>query len=199
MFQNILKSFPNEDYHIVFDRKILRSLKKAKYHIKNSGHFALSIPIYTHFTSPIRRLCDLIIHHQLKIFLKKKSPIFDKSALSKFAKQATEKELLADEGEKEIDIKYKLIFMKEKLGEEFEALITNITPTGIVVELIDFPISGIIPKNSLPNDQYSFFQNSMFLVGERTGKKFKLTDRLKVLVVKVDNDVIFKYVDDINL
>ena len=122
-----------------------------------------------------------------------------KSALSKFAKQATEKELLADEGEKEIDIKYKLIFMKEKLGEEFEALITNITPTGIVVELIDFPISGIIPKNSLPNDQYSFFQNSMFLVGERTGKKFKLTDRLKVLVVKVDNDVIFKYVDDINL
>ncbi len=199
MFQDILKALPNHTYHIVFDRKILRSLKKAKYHTKNTGHFALSIPVYTHFTSPIRRFCDLVIHTQIKDFLKKAPYRFEKSELIDFAKQATERENLADESEKEIDKKYKLIFMKTKLGEVYEGVITNIISTGIIVELEKYPISGIIPNSMLPEDRYTYYQNTMMLLGQRSGRVFKLTQKVKVLVAKVDNDIIFKMIYDNSL
>jgi ribonuclease R len=98
--QNTLEKMPNAKYHRVFDRMILRSMKKAHYDIKNRGHFALAMNNYTHFTSPIRRLCDLIIHHQIKSVLSQQNDFFSKKDLAEYADTASEKELVADESER---------------------------------------------------------------------------------------------------
>jgi ribonuclease R len=190
--QNVLESMPNADYHRVFDRMILRSMKRARYSVDNEGHFGLAINNYTHFTSPIRRLCDLIVHHQIKALVKDRDAGFSRQVLFNHAGVATEQENLADESEREVEMKNKFLFMKKHLGEEFEGIIVGVKPSGLIVEIDRYPVTGIIPVNSIKSDYLEYEERYMMFIGRKSGSIFKLTDRVKVMVSKIDDDVYFQ-------
>jgi len=196
MLQNLLDLLPDANYHRVFDRKILRSMKKAKYSIENLGHFGLAMQHYTHFTSPIRRISDLIIHHQIKNKLRSKQTPFSASHLFELAKTATEREMIADESEREVDLKNKTIFMKKKIGEEYSAIIIVVRNNSFIVELDKYPVTGVVSLASLADDHYDFFPQHSRYIGKRTGKIYKLTDKLKVLLSSVDDDLNFKVIEE---
>ena len=104
-------------------------MKRARYSIENEGHFGLAIQNYTHFTSPIRRLCDLIIHHQIKDMINDRKVRFPRKEVFDHAGTATEQESLADESEREVEMKNKLNFMKKKLGNEYDGIIVGVKPS----------------------------------------------------------------------
>ncbi len=192
VLQNLLNQLPDENYHRVFDRKILRSMKKAKYTVENMGHFGLAMRYYTHFTSPIRRISDLIIHHQIKNKLNSQQTPFSSSHLFKLAKIATEREQVADESEREVDLKNKTIFMKKKVGDEYTAIIIAVRNNSFIVELDRYPVTGIVELSSLSDDHYEFFPQHSRFIGKRKGKIYKLTDKLNVLLSSVDDEIHFK-------
>jgi ribonuclease R len=199
-FQIALESLETEERHRVFDRMILRHLQKAKYDIINRGHFGLALSNYTHFTSPIRRLCDLVIHHQLKDRLKhnksgNRDGIFSRMELNKFAATATEREILADNSEREVDLKNKMIFMKKKIGEEYNALVIAIKEKMLIVELDEYPVTGIIPLSSITDDYYEYHAYYDTLLGTRKAQAIRLADKFKVKLVRVDNDIIFDIIE----
>jgi len=193
--QNLLDLLPDENYHRVFDRKILRSMKKAKYSVENFGHFGLAMQHYTHFTSPIRRISDLIIHHQIKSKISSKQTPFSASHLFKLAKIATEREQIADESEREVDLKNKTIFMRKKVGEEYSAIIIAVRNNSFIVELDEYPVTGVVSLSSLSDDHYDLFPQYSRYIGKRTGKIYKLTDELNVLLSSVDEDLMFKVIE----
>ncbi len=192
VLQDLLNQLPDKSYHRVFDRKVLRSMKKAKYTVENLGHFGLAMKFYTHFTSPIRRISDLIIHHQIKNQLKYKQSPFSASHLFKLAKTASEREMIADESEREVDLKNKTIFMKKHVGEEFDALIIAVRNNSFIVELNKYPVTGVVSISSLKDDHYEYFPQQSRFIGKRKGKIYKLTDNLNVLLNKVDDEIHFK-------
>ncbi len=191
--QKVLQNLPNDNYHRVFDKMILRSMMKAKYSTNSLGHFGLALKNYTHFTSPIRRLCDLVVHHQLKNLLGSQNINISDKDLHKWAKIATEREAIADDSERDVEIKNKLIFMRKKLGEEYDAIIIGLKNNAIIVELDKIPITGLIQISSLKDDYYSLYRNS--LIGKKNGKIYKLTDSIKIFVSKVDDDIYFQLVN----
>lgn len=188
--QILLDSMPAE-YHRVFDRMILRNLKRARYDTENKGHFGLAMNKYTHFTSPIRRLCDLVIHHQIKAMAHQSESPFDRKTLDSYAEQATERELLADETEWEVDRKNKIKFMKKRIGNEYSGIIVNARSSAIFVELDKYPVVGIIDIASIKDDYYVFNENKMSFTGKRGKKQYGLADKVKVLVSRVDEDIYF--------
>jgi ribonuclease R len=130
--QGILHSLPDPDYHRVFDRIILRSMKKAKYTAEHQRHFGLAIEYYTHFTSPIRRLCDLVVHHLCKTYIcKSQSYVFRPKQVAHYATVSSERELLADEAEREIERIYKLAYLKDKVGERFTGMVIGTNSSGV--------------------------------------------------------------------
>jgi ribonuclease R len=194
--QKLLDSLPSKEYHRVFDKIILRSMQKARYDVINKGHFGLALKNYTHFTSPIRRLCDLVIHHQLKDIIMMREPSFDKKSLIQFANQASEKEIIADDSEREVDMKNKQLFMKKHIGEEFEGIILGMKNDGLIVELDRYPVTGLMEFATVPNEYFSFNQDMMLVTAKSCGKKYHLTDKIKVFVNRVDNDVYFGLVTE---
>lgn len=194
-FQNALESLDTPDRHRVFDRQILRHMKKARYDTVNRGHFGLALEHYTHFTSPIRRLSDLVIHLQLKKQLNGKSnsaPIFSKAQLQNMAEIATEKELIADNSERDVEIKNKLLFMKNKVGQKFSALVIAIKASALIVELDQYPVRGVVPLSSITDDYYEFHPYYDILLGTRKAQSIRLADRFDVILSRVDDDLIFK-------
>ena len=170
-------------------------MKRAKYTIQNKGHFGLALQNYTHFTSPIRRICDLVVHHQIKDKLNAQQERFDKNNLLQLAETATEREMIADEAEREVDLKNKLNFIKKHLGEEFDGIILAIRPASMIVELDRYPVTGIVEISSLKDDHYSFMEEHMRLVGRKKGKIYKLTDPVQVFVSRVDDDIYFQIME----
>jgi len=189
--QLLLDSMPDEIHHRVFDRIILRKMKKAKYDIKNIGHFGLALSNYTHFTSPIRRICDLVVHHQIKNKLHSFAVPFLKKELLNLAKIASKKEIIGDESEREVEFKNKKIFMKKKLGEVFKGIIVGIKSYSMLVELDEIPIIGVLELSSLTDDYYEFYERRNCLIGKKKGKIFKLMDKIEVQVMKVSEDIYF--------
>jgi ribonuclease R len=190
--QQILEDMPDTLSHRVFDRMILRSMKRARYSVENLGHFGLAIQNYTHFTSPIRRLCDLIIHHQIKDLINKRSAKFTRKIVFDHAGVATEQESLADESEREVEMKNKLIFMRKKLGEEFDGIIVGLKPSGLIVELDRYPVTGVVPISSIQGDYFEYDVRYMMFIGRSAGIIYKLTDKVKVQVSNIDDEVKFQ-------
>ncbi len=196
-WQNVLECLPTEEHHRVFDRMILRSMKKAKYSTAHIAHFGLGIDTYTHFTSPIRRLCDLVVHAQLKKFIFKKSvgemPERDLSPASvfKYAGIATMKEAIADESERAMEQKIVLSFMKKKVGQSFDGVIISFTNSAMIIELDDLPVRGVVKYMSLTDDYYELYDRIKVLKGRRKGKVYKLADKVKVQVNIVSEDIYF--------
>jgi ribonuclease R len=174
------KKKPEEKFIIL---QVLKSLRLAAYSDENIGHYGLAKKEYTHFTSPIRRYPDLIVHRILRHILgQDKIKIEGLSSLSKFCSQ---KERSAEEAEKDL-VEWRIFrFLKGKLGEEFEGLIVDITRAGLVVELDGYFVDGLVSYGDLGGD-YFYKKSERTLVGRRSGKAFELGSKVRIILVSVD-------------
>lgn len=163
--------------------QVLRALKLAVYSDENVGHYGLAKTEYTHFTSPIRRWPDLAVHRILKRVLGKEKP--EKAPLASWAAHASERERNADEAEKDL-LEWRIFrFLKDRLGEEFEGTIVDMTKTGLVVELDDFLVEGVIPYPDIDGDYY-YRRGAKTLRGRRKGRTFELGGKIRVVLAACD-------------
>jgi ribonuclease R len=169
---------------------MLRTMQKARYDASSLGHFGLAAEHYTHFTSPIRRYPDLIVHRTLrlarhgKLTPARREELEDE--LPETAKHASEMERRADEAERELLQWKKVRFMADKVGDEFKGYITGVAPYGLFVELIEHYVEGMVHVSSMADDYYRFVEQQHVLRGENTKKTFRLGDKVAVQVVRVD-------------
>lgn len=189
--QEVLKKVEGKKEEPVLSKLLLRSMMQARYAPENIGHFGLAATYYSHFTSPIRRYPDLLIHRIIKEFLHGK--IDEKRVrslvpiVSEASKQASEMERVAVDAERELDALKKAEFMQQHIGEVFEGIISSVTNFGLFVELPN-TIEGLVHITSLYDDYYVYDERYMTLIGERTGKKYALGEKIRVLVSNVNLD-----------
>jgi len=259
MYQKLTQKIAGKPEERILSYLMLRSLKQARYSEENVGHFALAAPTYTHFTSPIRRYPDLIVHRILKEVLsaddgrgvpahsetpspwskrngkwevesgKSKSTVSGharKDAVGRFvlghdpstssgqafsradkgvksqralapeliseeelhqiAEESSQAERRADDAERELIEWKKIRFMRDRVGDEFDALIVSVTKFGFFVELMDMFIEGLVPIATLTGDRYTYRENTKQIIGERSKKKYSLGDRVKVVLDRID-------------
>ncbi len=175
------------DAHMI-QTVLLRSMSQAIYSPENKGHFGLAYDAYTHFTSPIRRYPDLLVHRAIKHMLTAKSPQKDLSALMKAGEHCSMTERRADDATGEVTDWLKCEFMMDKVGQEFSGRISGVTGFGVFVELADVYVEGLVHISTLPEDYYQFDSIKHALIGERSGKQFRLGDTIKIQVARVDLD-----------
>ena len=184
--QKLLAKVEGTAEDALISRLALRSMKQAKYTPENTGHFGLAASYYCHFTSPIRRYPDLQIHRIIKENLRgrmneERRDHYDK-ILTEVAKQSSQRERLAEEAERETVKLKKVEYMSSRIGEEFEGVISSITKWGIYVELPN-TIEGLIHVTNLYDDHYNYIEASYEMVGEHTGKTYKLGQTVLVRVI----------------
>lgn len=188
-FQKLLTKIEDTPEEALISRLTLRSMKQAKYTIECTGHFGLACQYYCHFTSPIRRYPDLQIHRiikeQLRGRMNETRTEHYWSILPEVAKHASEMERRADEAERETDKLKKVEYMEARIGEIYEGVISSITNWGVYVEL-ENTIEGMIHVSMLPGDYFYYDEASYEMVGQATGKRYKLGERIKVKVNQTD-------------
>ncbi|WP_197703444.1 ribonuclease R [Sulfurifustis variabilis] len=167
---------------------MLRSLSQAIYSPDNIGHFALGYPHYTHFTSPIRRYPDLLVHRAIKDILHRRPHPVSLELARKQGEHCSLTERRADEATRDVIRWLKAEFMMDRIGEEFEGIISGVTNFGVFVELSEVYVDGLIHITALGNDYYHFDAAKHRLIGERTHKVYRLGDPIRVKVVRVDLD-----------
>jgi ribonuclease R len=207
MYQRLAQKIAGKPEERILAHLMLRSLKQARYSEKNEGHFALATAHYTHFTSPIRRYPDLIVHRISKALLdagaanvvilsEAKDQPFAQSApdaaslseddLNAIAKECSDNERRAAEAERELMEWKKVKFMQHRIGEDFDAMVMNATKYGLFVELTDLFIEGLVPLNSMLDDIYTYRENTRQIIGNHSGRRFSIGDRLRVILDRVD-------------
>ena len=198
--QKLLAKVEGTAEDALISRLALRSMKQAKYTPENTGHFGLAASYYCHFTSPIRRYPDLQIHRIIKENLRgrmneERREHYDK-ILTEVAKKSSQRERLAEEAERETVKLKKVEYLSARIGEEFEGVISSITKWGIYVELPN-TIEGLIHVTNLYDDHYNYIEDSYEMVGEHTGKTYKLGQTVMVRVTgtsKVERTIDFELV-----
>ncbi len=163
---------------------MLRSLKQAQYSPENVGHFGLAYEAYTHFTSPIRRYPDLLVHRAIKAVVQKK--VYNPGKWEALGTHCSMTERRADDATRDVEQWLKCYYMQDKIGEEFEGTIAGVTNFGIFVALDGVYVEGLVHVTELGNDYYQFDQARHALIGERTHHHYRLSDRLRVKVARVD-------------
>ena len=195
---DILDSIENERDKDIISNYMLRSLKLAKYSSECLGHFGLNAKYYCHFTSPIRRYPDLFIHRIISKSIEN-NLMFKENELSKYEKQAeiysktsSEMEKNATKIERDFDSLYSTIYMKQFIGEEFDAIISSITSFGMFIRL-ENTIEGFVAFNDIPDDYYIYDESKRILIGKNTSNTYRIGDSVKVKLIK--SDVLTKQID----
>ena len=230
MYQRLTARIAGKPEERILSYLMLRSLKQARYSEKNEGHFALAAPAYTHFTSPIRRYPDLIVHRIVKTLLREGAdPVGEAEVvvaekrsgsrvpqiansdggkavakvghpprrvdleeplpaaeIAAIAQECSETERRAADAERELIEWKKIKFMQDRVGEDFSAMILSATKYGLFVELDDLYVEGLVPLHTLTDDRYSFRENSREICGDRHGRCYRLGQRVRVLLDRVD-------------
>lgn len=163
---------------------MLRSLRQAVYSPDNVGHFGLAYESYTHFTSPIRRYPDLLVHRAIKAVLNEEH--YKPGNWSELGLHCSMTERRADEATRDVESWLKCYYMQDRVGESFVGTISGVTGFGIFVALDEVYVEGLVHITDLGNDYYHFDPAKHQLVGERTGRRFRLGDRVQVKVMRVD-------------
>ncbi len=205
-YQALLASIAaRPDFHLI-QTVMLRSLSQAVYSTDNNGHFGLNYEAYTHFTSPIRRYPDLLVHRAIRSVIRSKVDTphvkragamsipkariypYDENTLEQLGEQCSMTERRADEATRDVVNWLKCEYMKDRVGETFPGVITAVTGFGLFVELTDIYVEGLVHVSALPGDYYHFDPVHHRLSGERTGRSFRLGDTIEVKVMRVDLD-----------
>ncbi|WP_339279208.1 RNB domain-containing ribonuclease [Paenibacillus sp. FSL W8-1187] len=191
--QSLLEEIKGTKEATVLSTMMLRSMKQARYDAQSLGHYGLAAEYYSHFTSPIRRYPDLVIHRIIREVLENGGTLSEAriealaARMPDIAQQSSERERVAVDAERDTDQLKKCEFMLDKVGEEFTGLISSVTGFGIFVELPN-TVEGLIRLSSLNDDYYHFDDQQMILIGERTSNMYRIGDEVKVRVERVDMD-----------
>ncbi len=170
--------------HGLLQTVMLRSLKQAIYSPDNKGHFGLAYEAYTHFTSPIRRYPDLLVHRGIKAVLDgEKLPA---KGLADIGLHCSMTERRADDATRDVDAWLKTYFMRDRIGEEYDGTVSAVTSFGIFVALDDIFIEGLVHVSELGQDYFHYDQARHWMLGERTGKRYRLGDRVRIKVIRAD-------------
>lgn len=168
---------------------MLRSMQQAVYQPKNEGHFGLALNQYAHFTSPIRRYPDLLVHRAIKHILKRDSIInyrYSREQMNALGESCSTTERRAEEATRDVVSWLKCEFMQDHIGSEYPGVITAVTSFGLFIELTDIHVEGLLHVTNLSHDYYRFEQAAQAMVGERTGKQYRLGDPIMVKVAAVN-------------
>jgi ribonuclease R len=171
---------------------MLRTMQKARYAAANLGHFGLAFSSYTHFTSPIRRYPDLVVHRLLRAARQDSISEADKEDLEEDlperARHTSERERIAEEAERELVQWKKVRFMADKVGDEFDGYVIGVAAFGLFVELVEHFVEGLVHVSTMADDYYRFLETTHALRGENTKKVYRLGDRVRVQVTRVDQE-----------
>lgn len=187
----VLQSIRERPDYPMLATAVLRTMTQAVYQPGNVGHFGLALPVYTHFTSPIRRYPDLLVHRGIGHLLDRGKAggfDYDAAALDLLGRVCSERERRGDEAARFAQARYKCAYMKEHIGAEMDGAVTGVTHFGIFVTLRELNVDGLVHVSSLRNDYYHLEHGGLRLTGERTGTTFGLGDVVRVRVVRVDVD-----------
>jgi len=206
-YQRLLQQVAERDDAHVIQVMLLRSLSQAVYQPENKGHFGLHYPAYTHFTSPIRRYPDLLVHRGIRSLVRSSAPVegvirvegadpipakrifpYDAAAMVAHGEHCSMTERRADDATREVDAWLKCEYLQDHVGDEFDGVIAAVTSFGLFVELSDLYIEGLVHVTALPGDYYNFDAAKQRLTGERTGRSFQLGGGVRVQVARVDLD-----------
>lgn len=171
----------------LFRTVLLRAQSLASYQPANHGHFGLALDAYAHFTSPIRRYPDLLVHRAIRYALAGGKPaayLYTESKMATLAAHCSRTERRAEEAERDVDERYKCAWMEKHVGEEFAGVVTGVTSFGLFVELDESKVSGLVHITQLRNDYYQFDARRHELRGDRTGTVFRLGDAVRVQVLR---------------
>jgi ribonuclease R len=205
-YQRLLAAAKDRDDASVIQTMLLRSLSQAVYQAENKGHFGLHYPAYAHFTSPIRRYPDLLVHRAIRSLIRggkfpkqtrrsegaqrqsRSSYPYELAAVTALGERCSLTERRADDATREVDAWLKCEFLRDRVGEQFSGVIVAVTAFGIFVELKDLYIEGLVHISALPGDYYHFDAPKQRLVGDRTRRTFQLGGAVEVTVARVDLD-----------
>jgi len=186
-YTKLLKKVRERPDAALLESVLLRSQSMAVYSPDNNGHFGLALDAYAHFTSPIRRYPDLLVHRAIKYALTGGAPdkyLYTPREMAALALQCSERERRADEAEREVDERFRAAWMEKHVGGQFDGVISGVTSFGLFVELDDSKVNGLVHVTQLPHDYYQFDPIRKTLTGDRHGNQFRLGDRVRILVLK---------------
>lgn len=180
----LLNDIRLKNEYSIIQQMAIRSMAKATYDTDNIGHYGLAFQYYTHFTSPIRRYADLMVHRILLECLENKSHKYN-SALEDICKRISRTERKATEAERESNKYFQVVFVHDKIGEEFDGIVSGLAEFGLFVRMTENACEGMVPLQELPGDRYTFDEKTMTIVGQKTGKTFHFGDNVRVKISEV--------------
>lgn len=200
-FSEILRMVKDRPERELIQNVLLRSQSMAAYQPDNRGHFGLALQAYTHFTSPIRRYPDLLVHRAIRFALTGRKPVdytYTPAEMAAMAVHCSQRERRAEEAERDVDERFKCAWMEKHIGSEFDGVVTGVTSFGLFVELDESKVSGLVHISQLANDYYHFDAIRKLLKGERTGAQFRLGDHVRIQVLRAsleDRKIDFRMVE----
>jgi ribonuclease R len=173
----------------LIETMLLRSMSKAVYQPKNTGHFGLALHAYAHFTSPIRRYPDLLVHRALKFAARHRSPKgyrYSMPEMTELGERCSLAERRADEAVWDVEEQLKVAYMEQRIGQQFDVIVASVVPFGLFVRIPELHVDGLVHVSSLPPDYYHRDPSGTLLTGERGGREYRLLDKMQVRLARVD-------------